>query len=77
MGLIFNLFHYILCLVTASTDSGFLEGTLRGQVGFFPLSVVQEIRMKPYENKNQLMPPLSANGKSSNQSVKTYVTKNV
>ncbi|CAL8078487.1 unnamed protein product [Orchesella dallaii] len=40
--------------VTASTGSGVLEGSLRGNIGLFPASCVQEIRMKVYENRNNL-----------------------
>lgn len=38
--------------VTSSTDTGLLEGSLRGNVGLFPASCVQEIRMKCYEKQN-------------------------
>jgi len=50
--------------VTGSTESGFLEGSLRGQIGMFPSSCVQEIRMKSYENRNHLAPPARGHGKA-------------
>ena len=32
--------------VTASTDSGLLEGILRGQTGYFPRHIVEEVRVR-------------------------------
>ena len=32
--------------VTGSTDSGLLEGTLRGQTGYFPREIVEEVRLR-------------------------------
>ena len=52
--------------VTGSTDTGLLEGSLRGQMGLFPASCVQEIRMKMYENRNHLVPPSRVSGKAGN-----------
>ncbi|CAG7837356.1 unnamed protein product [Allacma fusca] len=49
--------------VTGSTDTGLLEGSLRGQMGLFPASCVQEIRMKMYENRNHLVPPSRTPGR--------------
>ena len=32
--------------MTASTDSGLMEGTLRGVTGYFPRHVVEEVRVR-------------------------------
>jgi len=39
------------------------EGSLRGELGLFPAACVQEIRMKSYENRNNLAPPAPRSGK--------------
>jgi hypothetical protein len=51
-----------LYTVTGSRENGFLEGSLRGQVGIFPAPCVQEIRMKSYENRNNHLAPPSRSG---------------
>lgn len=53
-----EFFDYI---VTGSTERGFLEGSLRGNVGLFPAPCVQEIRMKNYEKHNNHLAPPSSN----------------
>ena len=39
--------------VTGSTDTGLLEGTLRGQTGYFPKEAVQEVRLRGAEVPKQ------------------------
>ena len=41
--------------VTGSTDSGMLEGVLRGKSGFFPASCVQEVRLRNPDSLKQVM----------------------
>ena len=36
--------------VTGSTDTGLLEGTLRGQTGYFPREAVQEVEQMQTNN---------------------------
>ena len=36
--------------ITGSTDSGLLEGTLRGQTGLFPRHLVQEVRFRAHKD---------------------------
>ena len=39
--------------MTGSTDSGMLEGVLRGKSGIFPASCVQEVRLRNPESLKQ------------------------
>lgn len=57
-------------LVTSSTDTGLLEGSLRGNVGLFPAACVQEIRMKSYENRNHTGHRTPGKGKDNANAVK-------
>ena len=41
--------------MTGSTDSGMLEGVLRGKSGFFPASCVQEVRLRNPDSLKQVM----------------------
>ena len=38
--------NHIFVSVTGSTDSGMLEGVLRGKSGIFPANCVQEVRLR-------------------------------
>ena len=42
--------------VTGSTDSGLLEGTLRGQAGYFPRHIVEEVRLRPAKQTSAQQP---------------------
>ena len=41
--------------MTGSTDSGMLEGVLRGKSGIFPASCVQEVRLRNPDSLKQVM----------------------
>ena len=46
--------------ITGSTDSGLLEGTLRGQTGFIPRHLVQEVRFRTHKDITASGAPVKA-----------------
>ena len=56
-----NLFYRILLVsgdvieVVGSTDSGLLEGVLRGRTGLLPRHLVQEVRFRSHANNKEVI----------------------